>query len=152
MTSRPSGFLFRAPFLALALAAPAFAQDVEAAAGADAVSAAETIDETRAEAEAGLPPPVPVADGHATVRLDETVRVPQIGRRIARFAFPPETEAPVLGTQDGAAYRMLRDLHAALTGSGEVMKKYGVLVNEAAAKQEVLNQGLDPKVATDQQK
>ena len=47
---------------------------------------------------------------------------------------------------------VLRDLHAALTGSGEVMKKYGVIVSEAAVKQELLNQGLDPRAATDQQK
>lgn len=46
----------------------------------------------------------------------------------------------------------LRDIQAALTGSGEVMKKYGVLVNEAAVKQQLLNDGLDPKKATDQQK
>lgn len=46
----------------------------------------------------------------------------------------------------------LRDLHAALTGSGEVMKKYGVIVSEAAVKQELLQQGMDPKAATDQQK
>jgi len=47
---------------------------------------------------------------------------------------------------------VMRDLQAALTGSGEVMKKYGVIVSEAAVKQELLNQGLDPKVATDQLK
>lgn len=47
---------------------------------------------------------------------------------------------------------VLRDLHAALTGSGEVMKKYGVLVSESAVKQELLNQGMDPRVATEQQK
>lgn len=46
----------------------------------------------------------------------------------------------------------LRDLHAALTGSGEVMKKYGVIVSEAAVKQELLNTGFDPSAATDQQK
>lgn len=46
----------------------------------------------------------------------------------------------------------LRDLHAALTGSGEVMKKYGVIVSEAAVKQQLLNDGIDPKKATDQQK
>lgn len=46
----------------------------------------------------------------------------------------------------------LRDLHAALTGSGEVMKKYGVIVSEAAVKQELLNQSIDPKAATEQQK
>jgi len=47
---------------------------------------------------------------------------------------------------------VLRDLHAALTGSGEVMKKYGVIVSEAAVKQELLNQGIDPKNANEQQK
>lgn len=47
---------------------------------------------------------------------------------------------------------VIRDLHAALTGSGEVMKKYGVLVSEAAVKQELLRTGMDPKTATDQQK
>lgn len=46
----------------------------------------------------------------------------------------------------------LRDLQAALTGSGEVMKKYGVLVSEAAVKQRLLNDGIDPKTATQQQK
>ena len=33
-----------------------------------------------------------------------------------------------------------------------VMKKYGVIVSEAAVKQELLNQGIDPKTASDQQK
>jgi len=47
---------------------------------------------------------------------------------------------------------VLRDLHAALTGSGEVMKKYGVIVSQAAVKQEMLNQGIDPKAATEAQK
>jgi hypothetical protein len=47
---------------------------------------------------------------------------------------------------------VLRDLQAALTGSGEVMKKYGVLVSEAAVKQELLNNSIDPKTATEQQK
>lgn len=42
----------------------------------------------------------------------------------------------------------MRDLQAALTGSGEVMKKYGVIVNETAVKQELLNMGLDPTNAT----
>jgi len=46
----------------------------------------------------------------------------------------------------------MRDLQAALTGSGEVMKKYGVIVSEAAVKQELLNQNIDPKTATDTQK
>ena len=46
----------------------------------------------------------------------------------------------------------LRDLQAALTGSGEVMKKYGVIVSEAAVKQRLINDGIDPRVATDQQK
>jgi hypothetical protein len=47
---------------------------------------------------------------------------------------------------------VLRDLHAALTGSGEVMKKYGVIVSEAAVKQELLNMALDPKTATEAEK
>jgi hypothetical protein len=47
---------------------------------------------------------------------------------------------------------VVRDLHAALTGSGEVMKKYGVIVSEAAVKQELLNQGMDPKTASNQAK
>lgn len=47
---------------------------------------------------------------------------------------------------------VMRDLQAALTGSGEVMKKYGVIVSEAAVKQELLNRGIDPKAATDQMK
>lgn len=46
----------------------------------------------------------------------------------------------------------IRDLQAALTGSGEVMKKYGVIVSEAAVKQQLLNTGIDPKKATEQQK
>jgi len=46
----------------------------------------------------------------------------------------------------------MRDLQAALTGSGEVMKKYGVVLSEAAVKQELLNQKLDPKKASDQEK
>ncbi|GAA4465445.1 hypothetical protein [Novipirellula rosea] len=39
------------------------------------------------------------------------------------------------------------DLMAAMTGSGEVMKKYGVILSETAVKQEILNMGLDPKTA-----
>lgn len=45
-----------------------------------------------------------------------------------------------------------RDLQAALTGSGEVMKKYGVIVSEAAVKQQLLNDGINPKHATEAQK
>jgi hypothetical protein len=44
------------------------------------------------------------------------------------------------------------DLAGALTGSGEVMKKYGVILNEAAVKQELLNMKLDPKTATEAEK
>jgi hypothetical protein len=40
-----------------------------------------------------------------------------------------------------------RDLMAAMTGSSEVMKKYGVIVDETAVKQELLAMGLDPKAA-----
>jgi hypothetical protein len=46
----------------------------------------------------------------------------------------------------------LRDLQAALTGSGEVMKKYGVIVSEAAVKQELLKMSLDPKTVTEAEK
>jgi len=47
---------------------------------------------------------------------------------------------------------VMRDLQAALTGSSAVMKKYGVIVNAAAVKQELLNQGLDPSAVTEAQK
>lgn len=47
---------------------------------------------------------------------------------------------------------VMRDLQAALTGSGEVMKKYGVIVSEARVQQQLLNEGLDPKEATEAQK
>jgi hypothetical protein len=74
------------------------------------------------------------------------------------------TEAEAMSTQmtklsiDLASFNIMsdedvfRDLSAALTGSGEVMKKYGVIVSEAAVKQELLNQKIDPKIATNQQK
>jgi hypothetical protein len=42
-----------------------------------------------------------------------------------------------------------RDLMAAITGESEPMKKYGVIVNETATKQELLNMGMDPKFADD---
>ncbi|MEP0347921.1 hypothetical protein [Rhodopirellula bahusiensis] len=48
--------------------------------------------------------------------------------------------------------KVFEDLQAAMTGSGEVMKKYGVILSESAVKQELLNQGLDPKIATNAQK
>lgn len=44
------------------------------------------------------------------------------------------------------------NLSAALTGSGEVMKQYGVIVNETAVKQELLNKAINPKEATEAQK
>lgn len=47
---------------------------------------------------------------------------------------------------------VLNDLQAALTGSGEVMKKYGVIVSQAAVNQELLNMKMDPKKATEAQK
>lgn len=46
----------------------------------------------------------------------------------------------------------VRDLQAALTGSSEVMKKYGVIVNQTAVNQELLNQGIDPRLASEQEK
>ena len=45
-----------------------------------------------------------------------------------------------------------RDLSAALTGSSEVMKKYGVVVNQTAVNQRLLNEGLKPDQATEAQK
>jgi hypothetical protein len=44
---------------------------------------------------------------------------------------------------------VFRDLMAAMTGESEPMKKYGVIVNETAVKQELLNMALDPKTAND---
>ncbi len=46
----------------------------------------------------------------------------------------------------------ITDLQAALTGSGEVMKKYGVILSVATTNQELLNMALDPKTATEAQK
>lgn len=43
----------------------------------------------------------------------------------------------------------VRDLQAALTGSSETVKRYGVIVNEAAVKQELLSQGIKDSEATD---
>jgi len=101
----------------------------------------------------------------------------QIGRseeQMARFLSNAQDLLIPLGFEEGAATAMsqdltilstdlasfnnmadadvMRDLQSALTGSGEVMKKYGVIVSEAAVKQELLNQGLDSKNATNQQK
>lgn len=45
--------------------------------------------------------------------------------------------------------QVFTDMMAAMTGSGEVMKKYGVILSEAAVKQELLNSGQDPKTATE---
>lgn len=47
---------------------------------------------------------------------------------------------------------VMRDLQAAMTGSSETMKKYGVVVDAAAVKQELLNMNMDPKTATNAQK
>ncbi len=47
---------------------------------------------------------------------------------------------------------VMRDIQAALTGSSETMKKYGVVANETAVKQELLNEGINPKNATEAQK
>lgn len=47
---------------------------------------------------------------------------------------------------------VMRDLQAALTGSGQVMKKYGVIVSEARVEQQLFNEGIDPKEATEAQK
>ena len=45
--------------------------------------------------------------------------------------------------------KTFEDMTAAITGSGEVMKKYGVILSEAAVKQELLAMRLDPKTADD---
>ena len=42
---------------------------------------------------------------------------------------------------------VMNDLQAALTGSGEVMKKYGVILSEAAVKQELMTMGMSKKQA-----
>ena len=47
---------------------------------------------------------------------------------------------------------VFNDLTSALTGSSETMKKYGVIANETAVKQELLRQGMDPKRATEFEK
>ena len=47
---------------------------------------------------------------------------------------------------------VFNDMMAAMTGSGEVMKKYGVILSEAAVKQELLSMGMDPKSADNQAK
>lgn len=51
-----------------------------------------------------------------------------------------------------ATDKVFDDLTAALTGSGEVMKKYGVILSAAAVNQELLNKGLNPKEASEAEK
>lgn len=48
--------------------------------------------------------------------------------------------------------KTFEDLMAAMTGSGEVMKKYGVILSQSAVNQELLNTSIDPKTATEAQK
>ncbi|HDZ43164.1 MAG TPA: hypothetical protein ENH80_04400 [Phycisphaerae bacterium] len=95
-------------------------------------------------------------------------------RQIAQFMAQMQTLFVPLGFDEDTATRMskqvtqlavdlasfnnaadadvIRDLDSALTGNGQVMKKYHVILNEAAVKQELFNRGMDPKNATDQQK
>lgn len=47
---------------------------------------------------------------------------------------------------------VLRDFHAALTGGGETVKKYGVLLNVATTNLQLMAMGLNPKAATEQEK
>lgn len=47
---------------------------------------------------------------------------------------------------------VMGDLQSALVGSSETMLKYGVIVNQAAVNQRLLDQGINPKSATDAQK
>lgn len=44
------------------------------------------------------------------------------------------------------------NLMSAMTGSGEVMKKYGIILTESAVKQRLLMEGLDPSNVTEAQK
>jgi hypothetical protein len=45
------------------------------------------------------------------------------------------------------AEKTFEDMMAAMTGSGEVMKKYGVILTEAGVKQKLVEMGRDPKTA-----
>ncbi len=47
---------------------------------------------------------------------------------------------------------VLRDFHSALTGGGETVKKYGVVLDVAATKAKLLEAGIDPNTATNAQK
>lgn len=47
---------------------------------------------------------------------------------------------------------VFRDLMAAITGEGQVMKKYGVILTETAMKQELLRMKMDPKTTDDSAK
>ena len=47
---------------------------------------------------------------------------------------------------------VLRDFHSALTGGGETVKKYGVVLDVAATKAKLLNAGIDPSTASNAQK
>jgi hypothetical protein len=47
---------------------------------------------------------------------------------------------------------VVRDFAAALTGSSETVRKYGIVITEAALKQRALTEGLDPANLTEQQK
>ncbi len=48
--------------------------------------------------------------------------------------------------------QVFNDLQSAMTGSGEVMKKYGVILSQTAVNQELHNKGINPKNATEAQK
>ena len=48
--------------------------------------------------------------------------------------------------------KTFEDLMAAMTGSGEVMKKYGVILSQTAVNQELMQNSIDPKAATEAQK
>ena len=47
---------------------------------------------------------------------------------------------------------VVRDLQSAMTGSSETMKKYGVIVDQAAVKQRLLNMEIDPSKASNAEK
>lgn len=70
----------------------------------------------------------------------------ELSKQITQLAFDLGSFA------NKADAEVLNDLQDALTGSGEVMKKYGVVLNETAVKQELVKQGLKPEAATEAQK
>jgi len=76
----------------------------------------------------------------------ETGAATEMSKTMAKLAID------IASFQDANDADVHMDLIRAMTGSGEVMKKYGTILSEASTKQELLNMGLDPKIATNAQK